>query len=106
MASKRYTAKEMRERAEIIENAFLDMPTAEMLRQAADMMEREEKREKNYEYGIRYCVDDGSVFEDERHFDSLKDAKDNADVSGYDELKFDRREVGEWEEVEDGECRT
>ena len=112
MASKTYTAQEMRDYADAIvgdlwcnnnrgvEYSYDDLiPVVEALRQSADMIEREKK----YEYSILYIVDDGSVFHDGRNFDTLDDAKDNVDVCGYDGVKFTRREVGEWEEVEDGE---
>lgn len=48
---KTYTANEMRVRANYLEGALADAKTAAMLRQAADMMERED-REKKYEYSV------------------------------------------------------
>ena len=44
---KMYTAQEMRVRADYLEGALADAKTAAMLRQAADMMEREATSEKS-----------------------------------------------------------
>ena len=48
---KKYTAQEMRVRADYLEGALADSKTAAMLRQAADMMERESTREKSSAVG-------------------------------------------------------
>ena len=48
---KTYTANEMRVRADYLEGALADKKTAAMLRQAADMMEREATREKSSQVG-------------------------------------------------------
>ena len=48
---KMYTAQEMRVRADYLEGALADAKTAAMLRQAADMMEREATREKSSQVG-------------------------------------------------------
>ncbi|MCQ2299949.1 MAG: hypothetical protein MJZ81_07500 [Bacteroidales bacterium] len=94
MASKVYSAQDMRDAANSREAWGYKDALNNMLRQAAEALEREKK----YEYSVLYCVDE-SEFNDVRHFDTLDDAKDNVDDCGYDELKFVRREVGEWEEV-------
>ena len=48
---KMYTAQEMRVRADYLEGALADAKTAAMLRQAADMMEREATREGSSQVG-------------------------------------------------------
>ena len=48
---KMYTAQKMRVRAAYLEGALADAKTAAMLRQAADMMEREATREKSSQVG-------------------------------------------------------
>lgn len=97
----RYTADEMRDmatEAEVIEVADQfyghDMDTiAAMLRQSADDMEREEKRERKYQYGV---VFGGDGIDSDNIFDSEEYART---VAG-DYLQVVRREVGEWEEFE------
>lgn len=85
--SKTYTAQEMRNVAECL---HYDNPTrfiieaAAMLRQAADMMEREERRVRKYEYAT--TMSNGSP--SQTHHSSH--------IFGYHAF---RREVGEWEEV-------
>lgn len=109
--TRKYTAQEMREmatEAEVIEVADQfyghDMDTiAAMLRQAADLMEREKKREKRYEYATKW--DDGKI-------DGISPCKDEvtdsisfvqyiSSISADDQTgcKLVRREVGEWEVV-------
>ena len=99
--SRKYTAQEMREMASVVLNdvkgndyngatyeftsKFDECVIEEMLRQAADMMEREEKREKKYEYSS--VLPDGSV----------SCVHDDVMEAGYHAF---RREVGEWEEVD------
>ena len=105
MESRIYTAQEMREMANrekfkcsfvtrtlnggIILDCTSDV--CAMLRQAADALEREEKREKKYEYAEKYsegyvsCIHEQSML-----------IHCNFGVAV-------RREVGEWEEVKDGE---
>lgn len=102
MANKIYTAQEMRERAEIIENAFLDIPTAEMLSQAADTLEREEKSQKKYEYAAKYLsVDDETDVISKTHYESAEQATVTAvKVHGIGHVVI-RRSVGEWEEVKE-----
>ena len=111
--AKNYTAQDMRDFAAVISRLHIvDRMTCgeycasikdkirSMLRQAADLMEREEKREKKYEYAIKWP--DGYI------------CQPSDDISRQTEfLMFDRtrsvikklirREVGEWEEVRDGE---
>lgn len=86
--SKIYTAQEMRERAEMCER-YSDVATAEMLRQAADALEREKK----YEYRITTVVADYG-------FLTLEKAKEFKRHHKLDEPIF-RREVGEWEKLKE-----
>lgn len=100
---KRFTAEEMRVRANYEEYANMNMKTARMLRQAADDLEREEQRAKGYEYAVEYirkrtgkCVGKSAS-----HFARIEDAKRAHTFSTSGEvLRFVRREVGEWEEVD------
>lgn len=94
--SKTYTAKEMREFANYNDAAYARNPglyssaVSAALRQAADAMEREEKREKKrkkYEYSI--LLMSGSV---SSIHESAKPKREGIKV---------RRPVGEWEEVKD-----
>lgn len=99
--ARKYTAQEMREmatEAEVIEVADQfsghDMDTiAAMLRQAADDLEREEKRKREYEYGLMStCSREINVFP------SMEVAnKVASDFKGL--LETVRREVGEWEKA-------
>lgn len=89
--SKIYTAQDMREEAEFQEGCH-GKPNiiATMLRQAADALEREErrvKREKKYEYATVLASGKPSSIHDEKFI---------RDYHCF------RREVGEWEEVRDG----
>lgn len=109
--AKKYTAQEMRDYADAIagdlgdndhggvEYFYDDLITIiESLRQAADIMEREE-REKDYEYTVIAKKHDGEVFLDTEHFSTLEGAAKNAEDGFYDVLRYQRREVGKWEEV-------
>lgn len=112
---RKYTAQEMRELAECEDFAayLYDDPkrcpdpdfaedditpmVKDMLRQAADMLGREVK----YEYGVDYTnKTNGNVCSNHHHFDSLKQAKRYATPLPDEEVRFVRREVGEWEEAE------
>lgn len=84
---RKYTAQEMRIVADRLEEFGCKGEVPAMLRQAADMMERDKK----YEYAGKYsngtvsllhyeCIDPLKSFVDEHH-------------------RIVRREVGEWEEV-------
>lgn len=100
-----YTAKEMSDTAMDIEahvvmgsiDAFDStlIRAMNMLRQAADLMEREEKREKKYEYGVMSNSRCEGVYDSHLHarlkMDLLHICKKECDLV--------RREVGEWEEV-------
>ena len=86
------TAQEMRIRADYLEVALADAKTAAMLRQAADMMEREKK----YEYGILPCGTNG-VYQT-RAAAELQQLI--LEQSGY-KYPIVRRTVGEWEEVKE-----
>lgn len=91
---KKYTAQEMRDMANCLHYnspTKLTIEAAAMLRQAADAMEREE-RERKYEYAVRNL--DGVVI------DIHKDTKIRAiDCKIEKKETVVRREVGEWEEV-------
>ena len=84
MASKVYTARDMRQTANVEE--LVGRPgVAAMLRQAADMIEREARRKKKYEYAIEFDDGDLDCFHSEYPMHSC--------------YKLVRREVGEWKEV-------
>ena len=86
MASKVYTARDMRQTANVEE--LVGRPwVAAMLRQAADMIEREARREKKYEYAIKF--DDGDI------------GCIHSEYPMHSCYKLVRREVGEWEEVKE-----
>lgn len=89
-----YTAQEMREVVRSYESRGKGGIVTAMLRQAADTLEREEKRKKKYEYAERFIVD-GMYAVYLHHNDSLAHAKD-LQCKG---TTLVRREVGEWEEV-------
>ena len=102
--ARKYTAQEMRDMEENIlmsEDDWIE-DAAYMLRQCADMMEREEKRKKDYEYSVIAKKHDGAVFLDTEHFSTLEGAMKNAEDGFYDVLRYQRREVGKWEEVSNG----
>lgn len=96
--SRKYTVREMRELAEMIDHggafALTDPATiganVAMLRQAADMMERDERCEKKWEYAL---VANGVTYNN--HYCDFRSA---TLIRGFGE-KVVRREVGEWEEV-------
>ena len=86
MASKVYTARDMRQTANVEE--LVGRPgVAAMLRQAADMIEREARRDKKYEYTIKF--DDGDI-------DCV-----HSEYPMHSCYKLVRREVGEWKEVKE-----
>lgn len=87
--SKVFTAQEIRQRAFEEEIFWRDHLTAAMLRQAADLMEREKK----YEYTHKYGDDVIAV----NHTDDVE--KCFVPMGAV----MVRRPVGEWEEVKDGE---
>ena len=112
--SRKYTAQEMREMADFIwrfttdsHRGYFYIPNGlvfnvddatAMLRQAADMMEREKK----YEYAAQYFRRGKCVGKSAGHYTTLDRAKrNNTFCTSGEELRFVRREVGEWEEVED-----
>ena len=86
MASKVYTARDMRQTANVEE--LVGRPgVAAMLRQAADMIGREARREKKYEYAIKF--DDGDI-------DCV-----HSEYPMHSCYKLVRREVGEWKDVKE-----
>ena len=86
MASEVYTARDMRQTANVEE--LVGRPgVAAMLRQAADMIECEARRDKKYEYAIKF--DDGD-------FDCV-----HSEYPMHSCYKLVRREVGEWKEVKE-----
>ena len=115
MASKTYTAQEMRELADAIAGDLCDnghrsveytyddlIPVIESLHQAADAMEKSleqhdnERRGKKYEYGVRI---DGNKIDCDR--DYIFESEQYARRVAGDYLQVVRREVGEWEEIRD-----
>lgn len=90
--SGRYTAQEMRDMA-LVEEAFGWDVSADMLLQAADMMEREEKRD--YEYSV-YPPEVNGVFQ-YRAGAELKAFI--LKLAGCGDGTIVRRSVGEWEDV-------
>ena len=97
MANKIYTAQEMRDVAQCLHYnspTKLTVEAAAMLRQSADAMDREEKCEKKYEYALELL--DGSVLH--LHYNDKSAIKIIMSCE-----TIVRREVGEWEEVRDGE---
>lgn len=112
--TKTYTAQEMRVVADNLDSVYV-APECEdkeeqykflslacmMLRQAADLMEREEKREK-YEYGALW---NGLAISNRT--ESIESARKAVEEINSQMLspfaKLVRRPVGEWEEVRDGE---
>lgn len=96
---KRYTAKEIND-AILKLKAFQEdkvtlLRIEDMLRQAADDMEREEKHEKKYEYAARYSDGHIPAF----HCRSAEDVLDGECPFTDEEFVVVRREVGEWEEA-------
>lgn len=85
----RYTAQDMREMALVEESYGWDV-VANMLRQAADDLEREEKRERKYEYAEKYKEGMVACLHRERPVDHCEMWPGSIAV---------RREVGDWEEV-------
>lgn len=111
MASKIYTAQEMLEAANAVDDVSINDNgeyyyekddkfnpdiVRDMLRQAADAMEHEAMREKKYEYSIRFR-------ENQKDYDRdyIFVSKEYARTVAGDSLQVVRREVGEWEEVKD-----
>lgn len=92
--SRRYTAQDMRIAAKSFlcsEVSLIDKrDIAEMLRQAAEMMEREKK----YEYAVRTPT---GWIDEEATQNTLEDIK----LFYEDGDTIVRREVGEWEEVKE-----
>ena len=78
----------------LVEESYRWDVVAEMLRQAADMLEREEKRERKYEYAVKW--NDGLITKISQTFP----CRDELDAIRKYNLTIVRREVGEWEEVE------
>lgn len=93
--SKRYTAQEMRIRADYEESANANAKTASMLRQAADDMEREEKRKRMYEFSVK----EFGGYVQPLHEDSVHSSFLDGRVMGDENYVVVRREVGDWEEV-------
>ena len=96
----KYTAYQMRVASKACEEAG-HRTVAGMLQQAAEVMEREEKREKKYEYKILYRFN-GCLYDSIRHSQNIQSARKTLGVySGHEGAHIVRREVGEWEEVDD-----
>lgn len=96
--AKTYTAQQMRDVAQCLHYnspTKLTIEAAAMLRQAADFMEREEKRKKKYEYALKES--NGTI--SFRHFDDIDSLGCDYRAEEYTAM---RREVGKWEEVANG----
>lgn len=107
MASKVYTAAELREAADTMDECLKEMESGNdmywrddhvtsedwkaMLRQAADMMEYEEKRERKYEYTL--LTSSGHIV------GLIPTSEEQARRHMLSGDRPVRREVGEWEEV-------
>ena len=89
MESKIYTAQEMRIRANLEKNVWGNTTTAEMLSQAAAIIEREENREVKYEY-----AESKNGIITNLHSDDIENY-----VMYCDGSILVRRPIGEWEEV-------
>lgn len=98
--TKVYTAQEMREFANYNDAAYARNPNlyssavSAALRQAADLMEREEKKPKKYEYAKKFA--NGEIF-------AIHLSDPIATKSILSGTKVVRRSVGEWEEVHDAD---
>ena len=102
MASKTYAAQEMRDVAECLHYnspTKLTIKAAAMLRQAADMMERE----KRYEYAVMYTALNGRGCISAVRAHCIAASKNILSLYKDENANIVRREVGEWEEVRDGE---
>lgn len=105
----RYTAKEMRELAEMIDHGgaftLTDPSIVEsnvaMLRQAADDMERE----KRWEYAVMYTALSGCRCISPGRADCIAATKNILSLYNKEceDANIVRREVGEWEEVKNEE---
>ena len=102
--SKIYTAQEMRNCADNCDASRINPCVSAMLRQAADVMEREECRDKKYQYEVWYTAKDGGARRSTGRAFSLESAKRILSMyKEFSDAHIVRREVGEWEEVKDGE---
>ena len=98
MASKIYTAQEMREMADELDDAIYTTAAA-MLRQAADALEREETREKNYQYAVKW--NGVAISYISSTAEEARNAVKELNADGLTIARLVRREVGEWEDVKD-----
>lgn len=113
MASKIYTAQEMRAMADKLPDdySFADIVSSDgdkqlfsmgclssMLRQAADIIEREAKRDKKYEYSV-HPADVYGVYQHRSAAELNVEVLKTTGIRAH----LVRREIGEWEEVRDGE---
>lgn len=104
MASKIYTAREMREEAEYLNFAYGGHSRAiAMLKQAADMLDRCENAIKDYEYSVKYTKGNKCVGMSAYHYKTKEQAHNDKIPMAGEKAIVVRREVGKWEEVEDGE---
>ena len=91
----KYCSEDLRNAAEDVENysGYDEDIIADMLRFAADVLEREEKCERKFEYTVKY--EDGEVSSLHYCFvDPLKHGK-------RENHRIIRRSVGEWEDYKD-----
>lgn len=92
---RKYTAQEMRKMAELIKGLLCCRKAVYMLLQAADDMEREETREKKYEYSVK----EFGGYVQPLHEDSVSLSFLDGRVMGDENYVIVRRSVGEWEDV-------
>lgn len=103
MASKVYTAQELRAAADLREAWGDKDEVNNMLRQAADMIERkkrEKKREKKYEYSV-HPADVYGVFQHR----SAAELNVNFFKALGVRAHLIRREVGDWEKIKIPPCK-
>ena len=96
----KYTADEMREIADELGlvNDEHHRKASAMLIQSADLMEREDEREKMYEYAVLWDYDN-NLFVKSTDYSYIKQKMDEVNADGS-VCHLVRRAVGEWEEVE------
>lgn len=96
--ARKYNSADFRQMA-IVRKTWHDDMTAEMLLEAADLLD-ELEREKKYEYAILWDYDD-SLFEASIFYEYIKQRMGELNADGR-ACHLVRREVGEWEEVPNG----
>lgn len=96
----KYTAYQMRVASKACEEGG-HRTVAAMLRQAAEVMEREE-REKKWEYGIKWLYHMELIADVSDSFETVRERVGSENnENGLTVCNLVRRTVGEWEEVDD-----